>query len=185
MLFDPEVTRVIVYGTPEWVGLLLLLVSFVGSLYLTLPLCLVFAYRASSREIALWWGGLLSIGYVLVTGLKYLIGRPRPGLTPPFLTENLHVGFRMLADLAIEPTTPAFPSGHAFTATVFCGALFAELDIGTRRSRAGVAAILVLLVGISRVVHGVHYPGDVAAGMILGGFYLEGMIRLKRRLSTV
>jgi undecaprenyl-diphosphatase len=68
----------------------------------------------------------------------------------------------------------SFPSGHA-TATA---ALFFTLALvycrhsGSRSGRVlvlSVAALLTLLVGISRVYLGVHYPSDVVAGWAAGG----------------
>jgi undecaprenyl-diphosphatase len=56
-----------------------------------------------------------------------------------------------------------FPSDHATA----CGALGAGLLVASRR--VGWPAVLVaLLVAFSRVYVGVHYPGDVLAGLALG-----------------
>ncbi|HEX2248963.1 MAG TPA: phosphatase PAP2 family protein [Gemmatimonadales bacterium] len=67
------------------------------------------------------------------------------------------------------PTSPSFPSGHAFFAASFLGGVAALLS-GRVRSPALRAIIwiatvgLIFLIGFSRVYLGVHYPSDVFAG---------------------
>ena len=67
------------------------------------------------------------------------------------------------------PSTYSFPSGHAMVSACFFGVLAAVLTAGVRSRAArvavwAVAAGLVLLIGLSRIYLGVHYPSDVAAG---------------------
>jgi undecaprenyl-diphosphatase len=67
------------------------------------------------------------------------------------------------------PTSASFPSGHAFFAASFFGGLAVLASARVRNPLlqtliwAG-AAVLILLVGLSRVYLGVHYPSDVLAG---------------------
>ena len=67
------------------------------------------------------------------------------------------------------PTSASFPSGHAFFAASFFGGLAVLASARIRNPLlqtliwAG-AAVLILLVGLSRVYLGVHYPSDVLAG---------------------
>jgi undecaprenyl-diphosphatase len=107
--------------------------------------------------------------YLVVTGLgalaldpavKLLVGRLRPMVPAPVTTAP---GF-------------SFPSGHTLNATVFYGVmLLIFLPIIPRRLRklaTGLVVAIVLLVGISRVALGVHYPSDVAGGWLLGVAWL-------------
>jgi membrane-associated phospholipid phosphatase len=71
------------------------------------------------------------------------------------------------------PRSGSFPSGHALVAMSFFGGLSAVLSRRTRRAPVRAllwtgAAAAVLLVGLSRVYLGVHYPSDVLAGYGVG-----------------
>jgi undecaprenyl-diphosphatase len=92
--------------------------------------------------------------------LKELFERPRPDLVPH----------------GMEVYHASFPSGHAMSAAAFyltLGVLLARLH--TRRHIQsyfmGAAILITLMVGISRVYLGVHWPSDVLAGWSIGGVW--------------
>ena len=70
----------------------------------------------------------------------------------------------------------SFPSGHALDSTVFYGVmLLVFLPIIPRRLRRLAIALViafVVMIGVSRVALGVHYPSDVAGGWLLGVAWL-------------
>jgi undecaprenyl-diphosphatase len=71
------------------------------------------------------------------------------------------------------PGSPSFPSGHAlYAASVFGGlAVLLTARMQNRLLQVViwlVVVCLILLVGISRVYLGVHYPSDVLAGYAIG-----------------
>ncbi|HET9317494.1 MAG TPA: phosphatase PAP2 family protein [Vicinamibacteria bacterium] len=114
-------------------------------------------------------------GALLMGGLKEAFGRPRPQLVP-----------HLFGDVA----TPSFPSGHAMAAAAIYLTLAALVTrlVEDRRARAfvvGVALVLVLLIGVSRVYLGVHWPSDVLAGWTAGLSWAVAcwivMARLQRR----
>jgi membrane-associated phospholipid phosphatase len=99
---------------------------------------------------------LLLLGDMLVIGmLKNAIGRARP-----FVTLD-HV--RLLAG---EGGSGSMPSSH--TSTWFAATLLAFVFY--RRSWRFMLPLAVM-VGLSRIYVGVHYPGDVLAGAALGAGY--------------
>lgn len=101
---------------------------------------------------------LLTIGTAsaLVHGLKFLIGRARPELFADY-------GAYSLTPFTGDRLFESFPSGHSTAAGAFFGA-FAMLTPELRP----LFLILALLIGVSRVIVGAHYPSDVAAGLLLG-----------------
>ncbi|SPM33267.1 Membrane-associated phospholipid phosphatase [Mycobacterium rhizamassiliense] len=94
---------------------------------------------------------------LVTTGAKALANRPRP----PTM-------------LAYAPST-SFPSGHALETTAAWLALLTlllpVLSLSWRRAAIAVAAVVLVLVGVSRVALNVHYPSDVLAGWALGYLY--------------
>jgi undecaprenyl-diphosphatase len=67
------------------------------------------------------------------------------------------------------PPSHSFPSGHAFFSASFFGtiAVLVSDRVRSRALRVGIwaaALSLVLLIGLSRIYLGVHYPSDVLAG---------------------
>ena len=85
---------------------------------------------------------------------KQLVHRPRPDRDAALVNAGRQVPM---------PLSASFPSGHTASAVAFAGAVGAVLPT------AGVPlGLLACLVGYSRVHTGVHYPGDVAAGAVLG-----------------
>lgn len=96
-------------------------------------------------------------GAALSSLLKLGFERPRPDL---------------VAHL-VDVHTLSFPSSHAMVSAVTyltLGALLAQVQARTRLKAyiVGVAVILTLLIGVSRIYLGVHWPSDVVAGWSAG-----------------
>ena len=114
------------------------------------------------RRFAVAFALTISLNALLVYGLKMVIARPRPWLVMPDIHPLVFSG----------PSDFSFPSGHA--AGSFCYATFvAVVLVKTRRGALPivVSTLLVLLatgVALSRIALGVHFPGDVTAGGIIG-----------------
>lgn len=121
---------------------------------------LYFAWRRRRRQaVAL---ALASTSSVLVdNALKMLFHRGRPETATEFITRQ----------------SWSFPSGHAMNSMVCYGFLAFLLlqHVQGRWRRAGVvigAALLIGLIGFSRLYLGVHYLSDVGGGWIAGAAWL-------------
>jgi undecaprenyl-diphosphatase len=101
---------------------------------------------------------LIAVGTsTLVTAIKLLIGRARPDIT----------------DLLTIAPGYAFPSGHSAQAAATYATLAYLLSARLRRWRPQVAvwtvaALIVVLVGFSRLYLGAHWLTDVLGGYALG-----------------
>ncbi|QCC60910.1 phosphatase PAP2 family protein [Natrinema thermotolerans] len=112
-------------------------------------------------------------GLALLLSLKALFALPRPPAdVMPIPLESEREGY-------------GFPSGHAFAAAVVYGGLVSAYDRAGDPRALAVAAALVALVSLSRVVLGVHYLGDVIVGAALGVAFVAAMDRVTRGDPTI
>jgi undecaprenyl-diphosphatase len=106
--------------------------------------------RAPGRALLL--ASTVLIERSAVTWLKHTLGRPRPDFGLEWLPHSL-----------------AFPSGHSansMTAFLAVAAIAAPPEL--RRIAAIAAVALSILVGLTRIVLGVHWPSDVIGGWAFG-----------------
>ena len=94
---------------------------------------------------------------VLASDMLALAGKVASGRTRPYVEDP------QPPPLLHTPLELSFPSGHA--ATSFAGATLLSLLVP--RAAPGLLA-LAAAIAFSRVYVGVHYPGDVLAGAVLG-----------------
>jgi len=124
-----------------------------------------------------WRHALVFVATVLLAELssdwaKGFYGRPRPDLVP-------HESYVYSA---------SFPSGHS-TLSAAAYLTLAVLIAGQETGRAtktlvfGLAVVLVLMIGASRVYLGVHWPTDVLAGWCLGAAWATAAWIAVRRIS--
>ncbi|MBW2519436.1 MAG: phosphatase PAP2 family protein [Deltaproteobacteria bacterium] len=95
----------------------------------------------------------VGLSVVLFMAMKNLVGRPRP-----------FEAWQGLSCLAAPPDKFSFPSGHTMTAFSVWGVMAVGLPILSPFYLA-----MAILIGLSRVFLGLHYPTDVLVGALLGG----------------
>jgi undecaprenyl-diphosphatase len=124
-----------------WIAAAMIMASFGGS---------------RGRRAAL--SGLVSIGVTSAAvnqGLKRLADRPRPDRDGQEAPEARFVHM---------PESTSFPSGHSASGFAFATTVGGSLPV------VGVfLRFLAATVAYSRVHTGVHYPGDVVIGTLIGG----------------
>jgi len=151
---------------PSWLPEMMRDISALGSTFvLGLILLAVTGYLLLVRKRAAAWlmmGAVLS-GVISNNLLKLSFARPRPDLVTP----------------AVRVFTASFPSGHATMSAITyltVGALLARThsELSVRIFFMTLAGLLTVLVGVSRVYLGVHYPTDVLAGWCIGTAWAMG-----------
>ncbi|MGH9303925.1 MAG: phosphatase PAP2 family protein [Acidimicrobiales bacterium] len=132
-----------------WAGVVVLAILVVGAWWRARR------YGARAVALSLW----APIGTVIALGLNqplsHLVGRLRP--------YDVMRGVEVLVPRANDFT---FPSDHATVA----GAVIVGLFLAGRRIFGVAALLLGFLLAFARVYVGAHYPADVAAGLLFGGF---------------
>lgn len=93
------------------------------------------------------------------------------------VTFTIHRHRPPVARLDVAPPTSSFPSGHTAASIALYGCIAILLLWVYGRRRATVVAAVVLfcipvIVGMSRLYRGMHYPSDVIAGALMGGLWL-------------
>lgn len=167
---DSELDRYVLSHREGWLDPLFVGLSIAGSgalVWLAVGVALTMLRRNVAPFLYVAATALLT--NLVVSGLKYAVGRDRPPaviLDPEPLME--------------VPTTSSFPSGHA--ATSFACAL-------TLARFAPMLTIplfvLAALIAFSRVYVGVHYPFDVLAGTVLGLALATALPRLLAALRRL
>ncbi len=139
-------------------------------LLITLAVAAFCAWRGKWIEAAFVMAATVSAG-ILAGVLKALVGRERP----PSFTLNPW-------DLFPSFNTYAYPSGHVLFFAVFYGFLaylsWKHLAGRARWIAISVCAVLIVLIGPSRLVLGEHWVSDVIGSYIIGTFWLIILILL-------
>jgi undecaprenyl-diphosphatase len=130
-------------------------ITELGSIWASAGAAAVVATVGGRRREALDAMGAALAMWTLGQVLKRVFDRPRP-----------YQSARDQRLLIAEPRGRSWPSSHPAVLMTFGSVLARDLG-GPRKLRRGLAA-LAGAVGLSRVYVGVHYPADVAGGLLLG-----------------
>jgi undecaprenyl-diphosphatase len=149
--------------------------SFLGSAAAVTAMCLaavcVSLYYRRTQTAAMLSITMLGVA-ALNVALKLAFHRSRP-----------------IAFFGSTPSTYSFPSGHALGSFCFYGMLAAILAARARGRGAkfGIwmaAALLIGMIGFSRIYLGVHYPSDVIAGYCAAAVWLGAVGLHERTLGS-
>lgn len=133
-----------------------------GVFWYGLMLALPVLYGKAGAVVALQLGAAGIVGLVVYRYLKQRLSRERPCNLHP----RIRAGARPLDRYS-------FPSGHTLHAV-----LFSLLTIGTFPALAWLLLPFTVLVALSRVILGLHYPSDVIAGAMVGMALAQGFMAL-------
>lgn len=164
---------------PESLAVVFALLTQLGDIWFV-TLLLVVAFIRFDRDRIVTVAGLVMGAVALVLACKYAFALPRPnrplvalGAVPPLV--------RPVYEVTAYATGYGFPSGHAVVTTAAYLPLAEAVPVSTRRRRYGIAVSIITVVGLSRVVLGVHYLVDVLAGVVLAGVFLLVARRIMAR----
>ncbi len=121
----------------------------------TAVVCMYLLITRHQRE-AVFLALSMGCGWLLTYTIKSLVGRPRPELW----STAWYWG-------------SSFPSGHTVSTAVFATAIAlcaARIWPTARYLALGIAVVWIGLMGMSRLVLGVHWPSDVLAAVCVGVF---------------
>lgn len=124
-----------------------------GLLFIGLTLLLLLHPKTRSLGLRAALALLFSLLFTNIL-LKHLVARTRPFL----VVEGL-------AALVVERDPNSFPSGHTSAAFAFA---FSMLFVVKKPWKKVLLVLLAVLMSLSRLYVGVHYPSDVLAGCAVG-----------------
>jgi undecaprenyl-diphosphatase len=162
---------------PAWLPEAARDVTSLGSIIVLVIITLaIVGYLFLAGKPAVAWLMLIAVfgGIALSDLLKFAFARARPDI---------------LAPLARVFTT-SFPSGHATLSAITyltIGAVLARSQHSSTISLyvMSLAAFLTMIIGVSRIYLGVHYPTDVLAGWCIGTAWAMGCWAIMARLQSV
>ncbi len=151
----------------EWLLIPLRLISFLGNedFYMLVMPAL---YWCVDSILGLRVGIMLLTSGILNGTAKLIFKSPRP--------------YWFDAQVAAHSSESSFgmPSGHAMNSMSVWGLLAASIR---KKSVTIITAVIIFLIGISRIFLGVHFTSDVLVGWILGAILLITFLRLEKRVD--
>ncbi len=141
------------------------IITLFGSAYVIVPCCIILLFALKNKKNKI----LMMSNLVIITLLNQL----------------LKCVFRRLRPIngIISESGYSFPSGHSMVSMAFYGFLIYLLyksNFKYKNIFIGLLIVLILLIGISRIYLGVHYPTDVFGGFLLSISYLLLFIEISK-----
>ncbi len=168
MEFQADIIRAIQSIANPFLDGVMQAVTILGEQIFLVPVAALL-FWCVSKELGYWLCGCAAAGNLSVNALKAVFAVARPiGIE----------GIRVLR--ASTATGTSFPSGHTQAGANFCTALARATG---RRRFFVIAAIVPVLIAVSRLYCGVHWPTDVLAGLAIGILLPLLLWMLYRRIS--
>jgi len=180
--FDPWLLRILRKSNdastpigPSWLHAMARDVTALGGYFCLILFTLMtvgYLWLDRKHHLSLFLLGSAVSGYIASTILKFFFQRPRPDVVP-------HLDYVI---------SSSFPSGHSMNSAIIyltLGTIIAT-SVARKRLKAyvmSVALFMTILIGISRVYLGVHYPTDVLAGWMAGLVWAILCFFVARRLQ--
>ena len=135
-------------------------ITNLGGAYFLIIIAILCAIFIKNKKIAFAIPINLILSTMLNLMLKNIVERPRP------------IGYRL-----IDETGYSFPSGHSMISAAFYGLIIYFIWKNVKNTNLKyisciLLALLILLIGISRIYLGVHYASDVLGGFTISIAYL-------------
>ena len=161
------ITNIWLQGIGEWLSVPMQLFSFLGTQYFQIIL-MAFIYWCVNNQVGIRLGIAIMIGSGFNTAFKWLFRSPRPY----WISTDVKA-------LSLENSF-GIPSGHAMVSTIAYG----RIALWVRKRWCNtLIALLLFLIGISRIYLGVHFLSDVIAGWCLGISFLVILFHIEKPLG--
>ncbi|MBS4173166.1 phosphatase PAP2 family protein [Bacillus sp. FJAT-49736] len=162
--FDLQIIHLVQSNISNRLTTIMLFITFFGSVkgvaLITFIACICL-YITRHRLLAMYLAITVALGAGAFNQiLKLIFKRARPDIQP-----------------IIEQSGYSFPSGHSMGSMILYGSLAFILYKVYNRLWAKIIGViigvfLVIIIGISRIYLGVHYPSDVVGGYLAGAFWI-------------
>ena len=164
LVIDNYITNLFKYKNDLLTNFMKIITLF-GSAYVIVPCCIILLFALKNKKNKI----LMTSNLVIITLLNQL----------------LKCVFRRLRPIngIISESGYSFPSGHSMVSMAFYGFLIYLLyksNFKYKNIFIGLLIVLILLIGISRIYLGVHYPTDVFGGFLLSISYLLLFIEISK-----
>ena len=149
---------------------------------LLLVVIMGFLYWGLDKEFGKYVGVNVLVVNVWNPMIKNAVMRLRPYFVPGYDVKLLRLIDNSADAMDVAAQGYSFPSGHAANAVAVYGSL--AVHEKKRKLLWVLAVVLPLLVGVSRVFVGAHFPTDVLCGWLLGALIAAFIPWLRRKLRN-
>ena len=173
--FDIAFIHLIQTFQPNWLTLIMKFISLISSTksyLLIVPIIAAFFYIKHYRKEA-FFTVFIVLGNIFNPIIKNIVNRARP-------TSEI-------VNILETKTNSSFPSGHAMGAIILYGFLIYlvwKLPFQHKKFITTILVSFIILVGISRIYLGVHWPTDVLGAYIIGLLWLILVITIYQKIRN-